>query len=753
MIDLTKTPDRLGSGFMTGRGAGGVGQKNTIKRLTIKNLNLADSAEREQKYYKDTLDKLGSAIDCILANEALHGFQELYQGCENLVRGKHAEECASLAQDKMRLAMTALQKDLSQRINDLGSPAEIVVAAWKDWRRQVMTIKNILFYLDRTYLNEGRRVTFDQLGLQLFRSQIILSTPLGPRFRGDIGSRCQLDPTGAMWHVDGDEVIRDAIQLLHETGTYRDPFEPEYLSALEVWYAQSGMDAVMADEPIEESLRWIDKVITSGAEQGKTILLESTLRATQRLIDQHVIQPFAERLIEKSPEVFAANDKHVTTLLVKMLARIDRLADLVVTFGEGLHDRGTAIVQGDEQVMVEALLKLKVESDETARCLDEAVAEYYRGKDNTTTVDFAKEGRDQFAKFVNARGDVPAEMMAKYIDAILKTGNRRYSDSELEQQMADLMEIFRFIASKDVFEAFYKKDLAKRLLLNKSASADAERSLLLKLRTECGAGFTQKLEGMFKDIDLSRGFDKAFQNKSLEVMVLSQGSWPTYPEVQVTVPTEMVKALDEFQQFYLKSQTGRKLMWRHSLGHCHIKASFAKGDKELMVSMFQGMVLLCFNESTAALSYEDIKARVGLDDKELVRTLQSLACGKPETRVLLKNSKGKDVSPTDLFKVNDGFSSVKKVVKINQIQLKETAEEQKQTLDQVVQDRSFEIQAAIVRIMKAAKVKTHAELIADTISSIRGRGLPNVGDIKKAIDKLIDREYLSRHGKEYHYEA
>ena len=34
---------------------------------------------------------------------------------------------------------------------------------------------------------------------------------------------------------------------------------------------------------------------------------------------------------------------------------------------------------------------------------------------------------------------------------------------------------------KDVFEAFYKKDLAKRLLLGKSASIDAEKSMITKV--------------------------------------------------------------------------------------------------------------------------------------------------------------------------------------------------------------------------------------------------------------------------------
>ena len=47
--------------------------------------------------------------------------------------------------------------------------------------------------------------------------------------------------------------------------------------------------------------------------------------------------------------------------------------------------------------------------------------------------------------------------------------------------------LFRYITGKDVFEAFYKKDLAKRLLLGKSASIDAEKSMIAKLKAECGA--------------------------------------------------------------------------------------------------------------------------------------------------------------------------------------------------------------------------------------------------------------------------
>lgn len=65
------------------------------------------------------------------------------------------------------------------------------------------------------------------------------------------------------------------------------------------------------------------------------------------------------------------------------------------------------------------------------------------------------------------------------------------------------MMLFRYLEEKDVFERYYKQHLAKRLLLNKSASDDAEKNMISRLKTECGCQFTCKLEGMFKDISVS----------------------------------------------------------------------------------------------------------------------------------------------------------------------------------------------------------------------------------------------------------
>ncbi len=98
------------------------------------------------------------------------------------------------------------------------------------------------------------------------------------------------------------------------------------------------------------------------------------------------------------------------------------------------------------------------------------------------------------------------------------------------------------------------------------------------------------------------------------------------------------------------------------------------------MSLFQAVVLCLFND-TERYTYSELAQLSGIEEKELKRTLQSLACGK--VRPLLKEPAGKDVAASDVFRFNADFSEKLYRIRINTIQLKETEEENKKTNEQV----------------------------------------------------------------------
>lgn len=76
------------------------------------------------------------------------------------------------------------------------------------------------------------------------------------------------------------------------------------------------------------------------------------------------------------------------------------------------------------------------------------------------------------AKFINKNAvtekaknpNFSAEFLAAYCHILLKKSNKSMNDTDVEAALDDIMTIFRFIEDKDVFEGFYKRRLAERLV-------------------------------------------------------------------------------------------------------------------------------------------------------------------------------------------------------------------------------------------------------------------------------------------------
>eukprot|EP00064_Thunnus_orientalis_P013669 superscaffoldBa00002263_g13709 len=667
------------------------GKTGASKKLVIKNFK--DRPKLAENYTEDTWLKLRDAVGAIQNSTSIkYNLEELYQAVENLCSYK---------------VSPTLYKQLRQRMN----------RCWQDHCRQTIMIRSIFLFLDRTYVLQNSLLpSIWDTGLELFRTHIVSNSAVQKRTVDGILEQIELERNGET--IDR-SLLRSLLGMLSDLQVYKDSFEERFLIETNRLYAAEGQ-RLMQERDVPEYLHHVARRLEEENDRLSTLLDENRVTELALLY-----------------QLFSKVKGGLPTLL-------QFWRDYIKSFGGEI-----VCTPEKDKDMVQELLDFKDKMDNVAQsCF-------------TRNEGFINAMKEAFETFINKRPNKPAELIAKYVDSKLRAGNKEATEEELERILDKIMIIFRFIHGKDVFEAFYKKDLAKRLLVGKSASVDAEKSMLSKLKHECGAAFTSKLEGMFKDMELSKDimiqFKQYMQNQSepsnieLTVNILTMGYWPSYTPMEVHLPPEMVKLQEVFKLFYLGKHSGRKLQWQPTLGHAVLKAEFKEGKKELQVSLFQTLVLLMFTEGEE-FSMEEIRTATGIEEGELRRTLQSLACGK--ARVLNKNPRGKDVEDGDRFNFNNDFKHKLFRIKINQIQMKETVEEQVSTTERVFQDRQYQIDAAVVRIMKMRKTLSHNLLVSELYNQLKFPVKP--GDLKKRIESLIDRDYMERDKEtpnQYHYVA
>ncbi|KAK3441040.1 hypothetical protein EUGRSUZ_B01291 [Eucalyptus grandis] len=315
-----------------------------------------------------------------------------------------------------------------------------------------------------------------------------------------------------------------------------------------------------------------------------------------------------------------------------------------------------------------------------------------------------------------------AELLATFCDDILTNRSEKLSDEAIEEMLEKALKLVTYISDKDLFDEFYRKKLARRLLFDKSARDDRVRSMLTKLKQQCGDQFTSKMELMFTEWmsrkDHQTSFDKylsynpdANPGIDLKVMVLAASCWPNYKSSNLNLPAEMVKCVKVFREFYKKEKKDAKLNWIYSLGTCKVIGNFEPRSMELKVTAYQASALLLFNSSDR-LSYSEIKTQLNLTDGEVVRFLHSLSCAK--YKILNKEPNTESIAPTDHFEFNSKFTNKRRRITIPLPPVDET----KKVIEDVATAWKYPINASIVRIMKARRVLDHQQLVKECVEQL-----------------------------------
>lgn len=492
-----------------------------------------------------------------------------------------------------------------------------------------VTIRSIFLFLDRSYLYGVRgREDLETAAVSLFRKHIIEGPVLRSRVHGDFLHLFAVERAGPATTTDTAEfdLLRSFIAMAVDLALYDSVVKPSLIDATRVHFERLAETESRACS-LEGYIGVCSTQLNAEAARCDRLRLDpATKRHLVDVVQDEMVAKKVPDLTKKALVRGLLNKGHRDSLatLFGILSRVQNPGRwLRAGWVDYIQAEGTKIIldQNKDGDMVARLLDLKASLDTV-----------WRGPFSSDPV-IGVALRDAFSTFINTNrvGSVlvdfskPAELLAHYVDHLLRRGagslppvssawpparpgatppppppppsppardelnsGASAEEAALADRLELVLDLFRFLQGKDVFEAFYKKDLARRLLLGRSASIDAEKLMLAKMKTECGAGFTQNLEAMFRDIHLSResllsfnaskaGMDQeACSGVDLQVHVLSIAAWPSYPEVTVNIPPSLNDHMEAFARFYVDKHQGRKLTWRPSLSHCVLKADFPK---------------------------------------------------------------------------------------------------------------------------------------------------------------------------------
>ncbi|KAJ9113817.1 hypothetical protein QFC19_000010 [Naganishia cerealis] len=675
---------------------------------------------------------------------------------------------------------------------------------WMSYTRGANYVSRLFTYLNRYWVkrekDEGRKGVFPVYILALVQWREHMFFPLCSRNNKLVKAILQQIEN----HRNGEEVdtalLKGVIDSFVTLGMddeaasrrasldlYREKFQAPFLAATEAYYRKESQ-TFLVENSISDYLKKVEVRLEEETRRVDLYLHNSTSRTLMNRCDQTLITDHMTVIQEEFQKMLEADRNEALSFLDlartwSLLARIpDGLNPLRETFEDHVKKSGLAAVAGvaaaatagateagpKNDAVVSILIPASVIPGVVLNASDSPTlswqdpSAYIQAllsvhKKNEDVVEKSFKGEKGFGEALgrackqycnhNAIATTTAkspELLASYINQVLSKSNKENADeANMEEALNEAMTIFKYIDDKDVFQKFYSKNLANRLVRQRSASDEAEASMISKLKEVCGVDYTTRLQKMVQDVTLSKETTAEFKERmrqagdnvqdiDFSIIVGGTVNWPLNPQqTEFNIPKQLAPIYERFKGFYTTNHSGRKLTWLWQLSNNEIKMTFTKPNYILMASSYQTAILLQFNE-THSLSYAELAEATQLAETQLKPVLNLLV----KAKLLLVDG--------DQYDLNMNFKSKKIRININQAIRAEKQQEASDVMKSVDEDRKFVYQATIVRIMKMRKTLTHQALIQETVSLISPMFVPKVSYIKQAIDHLIDKEYLER---------
>ena len=392
---------------------------------------------------------------------------------------------------------------------------------------------------------------------------------------------------------------------------YKEYFSVKFIEETKKYYATESHEFLLQNS-VTEYMRKCETRLTEENKRVKTYLNEVTKPELDACVEKQLIENHLELFYTEFQNLLNDNKNDDLGRMYQLVNRVPNgLEELKKLLEKHIADQGRSAIERcgdstliDPKIYVSTILDVHKKYAQLTQTSFSNDPGFVAALDKACRQFINKNKVTDDAKNTNKS----PELLVKYCDLLLKKSSKNPEESELEELLNSIMVVFKYIDDKDVFQRYYSRYLAKRLVNNASASEYAEESMISKLKQACGFEYTNKLQRMFQDITpYSKIINEKFRqwtkdkNKNLgldfSIQILGTVSWPFTNQHEFSLPQELEKSVQTFTEFYQQQHSGRKLTWLYNYSKGELMTHCFKNKYTLQASTLQMALLLQFNQS------------------------------------------------------------------------------------------------------------------------------------------------------------
>ncbi|KAF6003120.1 hypothetical protein F1559_004353 [Cyanidiococcus yangmingshanensis] len=548
-------------------------------RLTIQPFRYVAMSEVTLEQAQKSWEKLEAALQRIFAREHQDlSFEELYRTAYNLVLHRYGELLYEGLERAFVEHSLQVRGNVQSQSHNSEELLESLRAQWQLYKTAVRTARDVFMYADRSFIRSTGRTPVYDLGMRAFRERVLQDQTFSKQVVDamlDVITRSRLGERPPL------TLLRDTLNMYIELDLYVDAFEQRFLQVSREFYTLAA-DRVLQTctgrsylQHVREWFRFEEQMASECLE------VRSTRSALVTLLGEILLTGHLSEILDTTDLGF------LSLLRSQRLEDLQMMYDLLVRIPEGIDAMRTRLAP---YVREKVRADLAREGSTQEQPL-EWVARAIHLKDEFYNLLSALQMDPKFVRavqegFEEALNECPRaqEFLSLYIDKAL-LDSPSVSRESMRTALDHASTLFRLLRNKDVFEQHYKMHLSRRLLRRFEidtptllpANDDAEEHFIARLREECGAVYTMKLESMIQDMRISDELDAEFRRQQemvslyelrnrpmLHVCVITSGIWPVLEHPAIAIPeacVELDKLAQEFQKFYLEHHPKRRLQW------------------------------------------------------------------------------------------------------------------------------------------------------------------------------------------------